>query len=76
MFYSAWDKQCGRYMATGLNSETKEECMEDVFIYLIEDDGTQEDEENFSQMTNEEKEDFILANEIEIEEHKEKIEEE
>lgn len=36
--YSAYDKQCNRYLNTGRNSPTKEKCIEAAVDYLLEDD--------------------------------------
>lgn len=70
MFYSSYDKQCGRYMSSGGNSKTREECIAEVYDYLISDD-----EDDVPDLTKNTKEDWVLQNEFEIEEHEEEIEE-
>ena len=64
MYYSAYDQQCGRFMASGLNSETKEKCVDAVYDYLISDD-----EDDLPDLTKHTKEDWVLTNEFQIEEH-------
>lgn len=65
MFYSAYDKQTGRIMASGMNSTTKESCIKDIIDYVNSDspkDKLECNEENF------------IACDFEIEEHEEPFE--
>lgn len=71
MFYSAWDYQCGRFLETGINSKTKEECVNAVLEYLMSD--SEEDKIDFSNWSLEEKINFIYCAEIDIEELEDEI---
>ena len=37
MYYSAWDKQCGWWFNTGRNSESRTECVHNIWQYMVED---------------------------------------
>ena len=37
MFYSVFDKDTGKYMEIGKNSSTKEQAIEDIFDWLLND---------------------------------------
>ena len=60
MYYSAYDKQCDCYFSTGLNSETIEECQEEIREYL------QEGEVDMNRYTNQQILDIF---EVEIHSH-------
>lgn len=66
MYYSAWDKQCQCYFHTGRNSNTRQECLEDICEYLT-DEPTDED------YTGIPLEDILIINEVEIHAHKDLI---
>lgn len=44
MRYSAWDKELQQYFATGRHSTTKEECIDNIFEFMIEGDITEEED--------------------------------
>ena len=70
--YRLWDKQCGRYMATGYNASSKKELADDYASYKSNDwDDYEEEEDNmhaiWDKMSIKDKMDFIRDDEFEIE---------
>jgi hypothetical protein len=77
--FSIWDKQCGCYLHSGRNLKSINKCIQEGVDYLISDwsDDDEDDKKAIKEIKNmsfKEKEDFLKTFELEIEEHKEKIE--
>ncbi len=66
-FYSAYDLQTGRYMSSGLNSKTRQECVNALADYLNSD--SQEDDGFVPPVESD-----VCAFEFEIHEHEEELE--
>lgn len=64
MYYSAFDLQTGDYFHTGRNSKSKQECIEDIFEYLMKDS-----EEDISKIKSREKLGIVEGFEVKIDEH-------
>jgi len=63
--FSAWDCQCHQYFNSGANSNTREQCVDDVLDMLMVDV-----EEGVEKLP---KEELLELFEVDIHEHKEKI---
>lgn len=72
MYYSLWDLQNGGYMATGLNSKTKEQVKEGLLSYYSAD----HDEKSLKSLSKMTPDEVAEHGEFEIHEHKELIEDE
>ena len=70
-YFSAWDKQCSRWMYSGVNSKTEKQCVEALIDYMNSDN-----EEDLSSLPYDEQKDLVLCNGFEIVEHESKLEEE
>lgn len=66
MYYSAFDLQNGDYFHTGRNSKSKQECVEDIFDWLMTDS-----EEDITKIKPKEKLGYVESYEVRIDEHKE-----
>jgi len=75
MFYRLFDKQTGRYMATGYNSTSLNELIESYSDYFGESDWDDEDLEIFNNLSKSDKLKQIESNEFVIEKSKRKFEE-
>lgn len=80
-YYRLWDKQCGRFMATGYNASTKQELFDDYQSYKSNDwDETETESDKgmhdlWKTMTDEQKMDEIRADEFDIEKSEGKFDE-
>ena len=70
-YYSEWQEN--DYLATGLNSTTKRECMEDVFDFMME---TSEEEIDVDSLSDADLEGYVNGFGVQIHEHEEKLPEE
>jgi len=70
MYYSIYDKQCGRYLGTGLNSQTRQIAIQEGINYILSDldDTVYEDDDKIRQSSYREKEQFLEGHELIIEE--------
>ena len=68
MYYSLFDHQVGRYMATGENSESKEEVKDALLSYLSAD----HDEDELKELAILPPDELAAMYEFEIEAHEEK----
>lgn len=71
MYYSAFDLQVGDYFHTGRNSKTKKECIEDIFLYLTQNQDSDEEESMFKTKKLSDKLSIVYSYEVRIDEHKE-----
>lgn len=73
-----WDKEIKNYMATGSNSKTEKEAVEDGFYFILEDlknigDVTEKELKKLEKMNLKEKKDFIRSFGIIPEKHEGKL---
>ena len=63
MYYRLFDKQCGRYMATGYNSGSLSELIEEYIYYMSSDI---DDLRDYSKLSTQEMFELIQSDEFEI----------
>lgn len=71
-FYSIWDKQTGRFLNSGLNSNSKDKAIEAGIEYIISGDEDNSDTKKIKNMSIQDKENFLGASELEIQGHNNK----
>jgi len=67
-YYSVWDNQCNTWLATGSNSDTREEAIRDAFEYIVS--GSDDyNEADYAGFTLEDMENELSAYEYEVKRH-------